>query len=318
MKAVGASAPGKALLCGEYAVLEGAPAVVSAVDRRVFVSWSDQTLPMPPEVATTLELARRECGHVPGSLTLDVSALQHDQIKLGLGSSAAAAAATAAAVFASHGHDLDDPVSKRRIFDCATRGHASVAPRGSGVDVAASSFGGFVRFVRAGNQSDVVSLECPSQLRIRLIWTGRPARTSQLLAELGRLRDRDSGQYEMRLARLGELCSAFAAAFEAGLAQEVVLHAASYGEAMRELGDAAGAPIVDARLQRVADLAARFSGAAKPSGAGGGDVAVAFFTDAEAATAFETACKGEGLRPIDVSWGTTGVRACRREPDSAC
>ena len=154
MRPVGASAPGKALLCGEYAVLEGAPAVVSAVDRRVSVTWSDQALPMPPEVAATLELARLECGDVPRSLRLDVGALQHDRIKLGLGSSAAAAAATAAAVFATHGHDLDDPDSRRRIFACASRGHSSIAPEGSGVDVAASTFGGFLRFARVDGEPD--------------------------------------------------------------------------------------------------------------------------------------------------------------------
>lgn len=309
MRRVGASAPGKALLCGEYAVLEGAPAIVSAVDRRVFVKWSDREIPMPPEVATTLDLARRECGDVPGSLELDASALQRERVKLGLGSSAAAAAATAAAVFATHGHDLRDPECRSRIFDCAYRGHASVAPRGSGVDVAASTFGGFLRFARVDGQLDIQPMRCPSTLRIRLIWTGHAARTSDLLDALRTLRDRDRVGYDQRLSRLAEAGSAFAAAFEAGRARDVVNRAIAYGEAMGALGDAAGAPIVDLRLRRVADLAARFSGGAKPSGAGGGDVAVAFFTDAEAADGFEMACQDEGLRPIDVLWGATGVCA---------
>ncbi|MFZ1863034.1 MAG: hypothetical protein WAU39_02325 [Polyangiales bacterium] len=310
MKPIGASAPGKALLCGEYAVLEGAPAVVSAVDRRVSVTWSDQALPMPPEVAATLELARLECGEVPRSLSLDVGALQHDRIKLGLGSSAAAAAATAAAVFATHGHDLDDPESLQRIFACAYRGHASVAPRGSGVDVAASSFGGFLRFVRVGSELDVRPLRAPDELVIRLVWTGHAARTSQLLTEVHRLRDHDRNQYDWHMARLCQICAAFAAAFEAGRPGDVVSSAASYADAMRALGAAAKAPIVDKRLGRIVELAGRFSGSAKPSGAGGGDVAVAFFTDEHDATSFEKACKDAGLHPIDVSWGAAGVRAC--------
>ncbi|MGD8823430.1 MAG: hypothetical protein PVI24_00540 [Myxococcales bacterium] len=309
MKPVGASAPGKALLCGEYAVLDGTPAIVSAVDRRAFVRWSHLELPMPPEVAATLDLARKECGDVPGTLQLDASALRLDRVKLGLGSSAAAAAATAAAVFATHGHDLADIESRNRIFDCAYRGHASIAPRGSGVDVAASTFGGFLRFARVDGQLEIRPLGCPSKLLLRLIWTGHASRTSELLAALRGFRDRDRGAYDALLARLGEIGSAFATAFEAGRARDVVCRATSYGEAMRELGDAARAPIVDVQLQRVADLAARFSGGAKPSGAGGGDVAVAFFTDADAASGFEMACKEEGLHPIDVLWGATGVLA---------
>ena len=81
------------------------------------------------------------------------------------------------------------------------------------------------------------------------------------------------------------------------------------GHAMGALGDASGAPIVDAPLRLAGDLAARFSGSAKPCGAGGGDVAVAFFADPAAADAFELACKEEGLHPIDVSWGAVGVKA---------
>ena len=98
MNRVGASAPGKALLCGEYAVLEGAPAVVAAVDRRVTVSWTDDVVSMPPEVEATLELGRARCGNVPGMLTVDARALRREDIKLGLGSSAAAAAAAAGGV----------------------------------------------------------------------------------------------------------------------------------------------------------------------------------------------------------------------------
>ncbi|MDH3305214.1 MAG: hypothetical protein OEM92_08415, partial [Gammaproteobacteria bacterium] len=36
-----ASAPGKLVLCGEYAVLDGAPAVCMAVDRRATVTVTD-------------------------------------------------------------------------------------------------------------------------------------------------------------------------------------------------------------------------------------------------------------------------------------
>lgn len=310
MTPIGASAPGKALLCGEYAVLEGAPAIVSAVDRRVSVAWSEQDLPMPPEVAATLELAQKECGSVPRSLRVDVSALQLDRVKLGLGSSAAAATATAGAVFASHGHDLADPASRQRVFECATKGHASIAPEGSGVDVAASTLGGFLRFVRAGGRVELRAIEPPEELVIRLVWTGRAARTSALLDEVRQFRERDPRGYRRQMDTLSTLCSKFADAFEMGRAAEVMTSAAAYADAMRALGESTGAPIVEARLRHVAELAARFSGSAKPSGAGGGDVAVAFFADPEAAEGFEMACKEEGLRPIDVAWGATGVRAC--------
>jgi phosphomevalonate kinase len=306
---VGASAPGKALLCGEYAVLEGALAVVAAVDRRVAVTWSEGSAEMPPEVQATLQLARADLGPVPPSLILDVSELQQDRVKLGLGSSAAAAAATAGAVFATHGRDLTDPETLQDVFACAFEGHASVAPQGSGVDVAASIFGGFLGFTRTEDSIQTCALQRPDDLVIRLVWTGHAARTSELVKKVHALRRDDPLRYQTCMDRLSDLSRRFAFAFEAGNAAEVVAEAASYSQAMGLLGDAAAAPILDPRLVRTAELSRRFSGSAKPCGAGGGDVAIAFFLDPEAATGFEEACKDEGLHPIDVSWGATGVQA---------
>ena len=309
MKRVGASAPGKALLCGEYAVLDGAPAVVAAVDRRVTVSWSEGNGSMPPEVQATLGVARRRCGEVSGGLVVDASALRREEIKLGLGSSAAAAAATAAAVFATHGHALEAPEVTRLVFECALEGHAAIAPQGSGVDVAASSFGGFLRF-RRYEEPEVARLAAPAGLCIELVWTGHAARTSELVAKVVELRERAPESYRVHMARLCDGASEFVEAFTQGHPGDVVRAAASYAQAMAGLGEAAGAPIVEARLRRAGELAGRFSGSAKPCGAGGGDVAVAFFSDSAAADAFKLACRDEGLHPIEVSWGAPGVRAC--------
>jgi len=307
---IGASAPGKALLCGEYAVLEGAPAIVAAVDRRVSVAWSDEPGTMPPEIKATLRLAEAELGPLPRGVSLDVSGLQQDRVKLGLGSSAAAAAAVAGASFATHDRDLGDSKVLQRVFSLALEGHASIAPQGSGVDVAASIFGGFLRFTRTGDAIETRPLGPPSGLEIRLVWTGHAARTSELVGKVHGLRRDDPDTYRQCMGRLSELSGRFASAFEAGRAAEVIVEAGSYASAMGLLGAAAGAPILDVRLERAAELATRFSGSAKPCGAGGGDVAIAFFLDPESAKAFEVACKDEGLHPIDVSWGATGVQAC--------
>lgn len=308
MTLTGASAPGKALLCGEYAVLEGAPAVVAAVDRRVKVAWTEDSTAMPLEVEATLALAQAALGRAGSSLTVDASDLHRDRIKLGLGSSAAAATAAAGAVFTAHGYDLDEPMTLQKVFTCAFEGHASIAPQGSGVDVAASTFGGFLRFARNGDEIETRALQRPSELWIRLLWTGHAARTSELVGKVLALRSKHPGRYRACMERLAELAARFAAAFEAGNSPEVIAEAAAYSIAMGALGDAAGAPILDSSLGRAAELAGRFAGSAKPCGAGGGDVAIAYFVDPDAANAFELACREEGLHPIDVSWGANGVQ----------
>ncbi|MDH3200280.1 MAG: hypothetical protein OEM15_05240 [Myxococcales bacterium] len=310
MSASGATAPGKALLCGEYAVLEGARAVVAAVDRRVKASWTAEPNALPPEVEATLGLARERLGPLPRSMVLDVSDLQTEGVKLGLGSSAAAAVAAAGAAFDHHGHDLADDAVLDQVFDCAFLGHASVAPKGSGVDVAAATFGGFLGFARDESGISHARLERPTGLVLRLVWTGQPARTSDLLDHVDRFQQGDPHGYRTSMGHLATVAEQFVQAFEAGSAQAVVEEAAAYADAMEALGNAAGAPIVEERLHRAQKLAKRFSGSAKPCGAGGGDVAVAFFVDQGSADRFERACRNSGLHPIEVSWGTQGVSPC--------
>jgi len=56
-----------------------------------------------------------------------------------------------------------------------------------------------------------------------------------------------------------------------------------------QLGVAAQAPIVTDVFKRAADLAKELGGAAKPSGAGGGDIGVAMFATPETARLFARA-----------------------------
>src|SRR5262249_50754419 len=82
-------------------------------------------------------------------------------------------------------------------------------------------------------------------------------------------------------------------------------------------------------LAQAAELAAAHGGAAKPSGAGGGDIAVAVFDAREkgAADAYQEACRQAGMAPVVVPLhavrlppepfeGTTPCPATRDSPFS--
>jgi len=84
-------APGKLLLSGAYAVLEGAPALVMAVDRYVVADDARRGSPSP-EIAAAMPAD--EAPHV------DASALFNGDKKLGLGSSAAGVVAALGVVAA--------------------------------------------------------------------------------------------------------------------------------------------------------------------------------------------------------------------------
>lgn len=309
------------MLAGEYVVLDGALALVAAVGRRATANWaparndsrligrnSAETGPLPPEALLARTLAERRLHPVPHALTLDVSALRSGDRKLGLGSSAAGAAAVAGAVFAFAGRDITRPDVRREVLDVALEGHQTVAPQGSGADVAASVLGGFVRFRRLdAERVEAEPTPWPIDLHARVVWTGTEARTSELVARVRELEASNPSTYADRMGTLRAASEAMVEAFTAGDARRVVEATGTHHRAMAALGDAAGAPIVESRLEQVAELARAAGGAAKPSGAGGGDVSIAFFADDSATESFDDQCRNAGLTPVELRLGAEGT-----------
>ena len=318
---IGASAPGKLMIAGEYVVLRGAWCLVAAVDRRAVARLgpagdgsppaggdSPENASIPPEARVSRRRAEELLGAVPQPMTLDVSALRQDGRKLGLGSSAAGAAAAAGAVFAWHGRDVTDAAARREVLEVAMEGHRAVAPEGSGADVAASVLGGLVRFRRDGDRFEAEPLAWPEGLVHRVVWTGEPARTSDLVRRVEALAESDAATHRARMDALAEAAAGFVHAMAEERPTDVVAATRAHHRAMAALGEAAGAPIVEERLARVATLAEEAGGAAKPSGAGGGDVAIALFDDATAAARFDEACRRKSLALVSLQLGTEGVQ----------
>ncbi len=318
------SAPGKLMLAGEYVVLDGAAALVAAVGVRVVARSTprgDHSAPeragspddgsQAPEVVLARQWAERRLGPVTMPLVVDRTPLYRGERKLGLGSSAAAAAATAGWVHAAHGRAMDEADVREEVLADALRGHAAVAPNGSGADVAASVLGGVLRFRRVGSAPEAVQacrIGWPPALTLRVVWTGQPARTSDLVDRVRALRRENPDRYHAAIGRLREAAEHVERAWLAHDTKGVLAGVARHHDAMARLGDAAGRPIVEARLQRVAHLAHRCGGAAKPSGAGGGDVAVAFFPDEDAAAAFGRLAAAHGLTVLDLPLDEEGVQ----------
>lgn len=149
-----ATAPGKLILTGEYAVLDGAPALVIAVDRRVAARREPGTVSSPFLLAVARELAQRYGADSTAALAaleiaVDSTAFYASSDctqKLGLGSSAAVTvAATALALTAHHG-----TLDRDEVLAVALAAHANAqgakGARGSGADIAAAVYGGAIAF----------------------------------------------------------------------------------------------------------------------------------------------------------------------------
>ncbi len=318
------------MISGEYAVLEGGVALVAAVSRRARVALdpvdlsvsvrdgsppsgtgSPDEAPLPPEVLLTRERAELTFGRVTMDLSLDVSSLRDGDRKLGLGSSAAASVATAAAIAAAQGRDVE--AERHEILALALEGHRVIAPEGSGADVIASTLGGFVTVRRDPEGIDVEPCDPAPSFVWRVVWTGSPARTSDLVRAVKTLAGTDRARYDACIAEIEAASSALIEAFEDDDVQAGILALRRHHVALQALGEASGAPIVTPALAQVAALAEAEDGAAKPSGAGGGDVAIALFAEEASALRFETRCRQAGLTPVPMRLGADGVR-CEPTP----
>lgn len=314
------SAPGKLMIAGEYAVLDGAEAIVAAVGRRAVASLiaspseshaqTSSTLPM--EALATRMLAEARVGARAGELLIDTSQLRTSKdgspIKLGLGSSAAAAAAVAGAVFAAAGRDVRDAAVRGELLEVALEGHRSIAPDGSGADVAAAVLGGFVRFRRLGKSVETHALTWPSAVPLVVVWTGRAVRTSDMLTAVGALAKKDPARYRTAMAVLGREADQLVSSVISGDAAGVIEGLDAYGSAMGLLGEAAGISIVDETTRVIRELARASGGSAKPSGAGGGDVVVAGFRGAHEAATFRAGCTQKGFEVLSLDLGVDGER----------
>lgn len=261
------SAPGKLFLLGEYGVLEGGRALVCAVDRRATARLDRAAAaPSPVIEAVLAELARRGRASPEGAITVDTGAFRDAAgAKLGLGSSAVAAV-LAAAVARDEGDE--------ETLEVAIAAHrAAAGGEGSAVDVAACFFGGVIAAKRQPSPVTPLPSRLPG-LHLAVLSTGVPAATPELIA-----RARAVDRWRDHAALFSRLSDEGIDAWARQDASRFLSVVARFGRAMEVLGREAGVTIVDARVAEVMRLAGEQGAAAKPSGAGGGDVVVLFARD---------------------------------------
>jgi phosphomevalonate kinase len=290
-------APGKLFFTGAWAVLEGAPAIVVAVDRFAVANVEGAPSTMPEVVAVAKRLESR-APHV------DVSSMQSRGRKLGLGSSAGASVAAAGAILFAKTGALD----VARVVDLAARAHRDVQPRGSGADVAACAHGGVVEVRREGDRLDVQSRSLPSSLVWRVYASSRSSSTRDALDRF--FAHRKERAVDDAFASLVDAAHVGAHACDDDDIDAFLAAARTHVEALARLGAALDLPLVPPELAVARDLLERSEMQADPvllpSGAGGGDTVV--WLGARAPTDQEAgALERSGLVPLDLSLSSRGV-----------
>ena len=328
MSDVPVSAPGKAFLIGEYAVLEGAPALVAAVDVRA-VAHAPRTEPPSltavvrcahARVAQYLEARGAEpCGGAP---VVDSGGFTMGQRKLGLGSSAAVSAAVVGYHLANAGLDPRDPTVREDALSLALAAHAEAqGGGGSGADVAAAVLGGCLRF----QDGKAHPIRLPEGLVVGFVDAGAPAVTSSFVRQV---KDAGAKQPDAYRHAMGTLAGAAEAFFEAmradpadrsGFLAALAEATQQHNRGLRQLAELSGAPILTPAIETVLAQARAEGLAAKPSGAGGGDLVVVFGTSAADLDKFGERLRREhGLVLLsDLRLADEGIRPEERLPTNS-
>ncbi len=288
-------APGKLVLTGAYAVLEGAPAIVLGTSRGAYADASRTSSSPTPEVRAAL-------GDVAAP-HVDASSLFLDSRKLGLGASAAIVVASLAAGESARGVDLSDAGIRRALFDRARAAHAIAQDGGSGVDVAASVYGGVLEYT----PGKPIARTLPHGTAFTVFACGTSARTTELRAQVGRLASTAKLVHSACMRELSDIASYAARSVRDGARDGLIDAIRRASRSLARLGAAAGAPIVPEGFASLEEIAAAEGGAFCVSGAGGGDVATYVGAGRPSAVFMERAM-ALGLFAIDVHLDEKGVR----------
>jgi phosphomevalonate kinase len=321
-----ATAPGKLILTGEYAVLDGAPSIVIAVDRRAVARQT--ATPHGSSsflLAVADEIAARRGAEDPATraaleITVDSQAFYDKLTKLGLGSSAAVTVAATALALGT--------VDREQVLAVALAAHARAqgprGARGSGADIAASVYGGTIVYTRAEavdalgstRQADaqppcrIERRRWPASVTLLPFFTGAAADTVSLVARVQAARDSNRAAVEAALAAIADASRAACAALvaPADIASVALIGAlALAANAMDRLALATAIDLVPACVSAARAAMASLGGTAKTTGAGGGDVGIAVIPHTIDATLAGRLLIEAGCQPLRISLDDTGV-----------
>ncbi len=303
--------PGKVFLAGEYSVLDGGWALVSTMAVHARASLVERGTGLGPQ-SSLVEAILREMGATglrlaPGRrIELDLSAFYDGPVKRGIGSSAAGTAAVAGLVnFLSRGSvGRRDTLAQR----CCILHRRLQGGVGSGADAAACARGGVVRFRLP---STVQPVTLPEGAWLRAVALGVGQRTTPVLVRHADMVRRGDPTVMNNLEVFAEAADRIMDGILRNDFYSLRLGVSLASACYEELADILGAQLVTPQDRAAMKAARRHGGVSRPTGAGGGDLHLAYFPDPEAARAFGAWAGRQGFHSMPVIPDPRGTRVER-------
>lgn len=354
--------PGKLMIAGEYAVLEpNQKAVVMAVNRYITayikpsrrnqlslpqlefedITWevrdekvefnvSDSRLSFIQNSISVVNQFLKERSVTIRPFQLEIISELDDPLsgkKYGLGSSAAVVVAVISAILHLHS-DGKESLSLDEIFKLSAITHLKTQNSGSGADIVAAVYGGWLEYSAFSSEWILIELEQgkqlrpliekswpnlsvrslipPSSLRLAVGWTKESAATAPMITSVQKFRERNLKEYNEFLRESSISVARLIQSFDKNDCTEAIISLAQNRKALLKLGEDAGITIETAELKTLCAIADTF-GSGKSSGAGGGDCGIAFLKDDAEREELYKAWKAEDIIPLNLCESKIGV-----------
>lgn len=335
-----ATAPGKLVVAGEYAVLDGALAISAAVNKRAKATvraassgelliantgarfpfalhrdgqpvWLNDPGDSGAVLTAILEVLAEQyqlrTGQQPWSIELCsrefFTQLPDSSLpKLGIGSSAAISVALLAALQSCLGKEPD--------FALGIAAHRKLQKgAGSGIDIATSWYGGVVLMQPVADAVPMIErLSWPPDFYVSPVWTGEAASTPVMLQQLAAFRQASPTTYAALMEQFRVSLGSIREYWRLSNVAELVSGLHHYGELLGELDKAASIGIWSDSHRAFQKLAMSMQIGYKPSGAGGGDFGLAFSADMQSLEKFVQEVHTRFVpQAHGVHWATEGL-----------
>ena len=226
------------------------------------------------------------------------------------------------------------------VYKLAMLASDTVQPIGSGGDIAASAMTGWVAYTSpdrswlrrarqragAGGMSDLAEADWPGlsvrrlpppSLRLQVGWTGAPASTPALVADV-QTRSHGADDYTVFLRDSQDCLARLITAIEDDDVARIMRQIARNRALLAGLSRIGGRTIETTKLSRLVEIALDHGATAKSSGAGGGDCGIALCPPATDLVALRAAWETAGIRPLDLSvYSQDSSAACAADPTEA-
>lgn len=354
-------APGKLMIAGEYAVtIQDQRAVVIAVDRYItvqiesahknIISIGDMNLKditwelKDDNIAFNIEDSRLE--FIKNAISTSIKFLKENLIRIkpfklqveselndpitnkkyGLGSSAAIIVSVISAILSFHNNaKLPSP---DKIFKLSVIAHIKTQKNGSGADIAAATYGGWIEYstfdrvwlLNELNSSKKVtniisktwpnlvikSLIPPKNLKLAIGWTKNSAKTGPMVNKFERFCNKNPKAYDEFLRESSASVKELIQSFNGNNYEKTINSIRKNRKVIQKLSHEAKMNIETDKLRVLCDIAEKF-GSAKSSGAGGGDCGIAFIKSEKRRKELYELWEGAGITPLDLNVSQKGV-----------